>query len=106
MLFNDPYKMATGQVDKMKHLNYDLGGESDEGYLNQWWDEENMVGYDFTDEGFINHMKNVYANLKKAGMRGLMFDYPESTAWAFNGGFDDKYATTASAYRNMLETGL
>jgi len=103
MLFNDPYKMATGQVDKMKHLNYDLGGESDEGYLNQWWDEENMVGYDFTDDRFINHMKNVYANLKKAGMRGLMFDYPESTAWAFNGGFDDKYATTASAYRNMLK---
>ena len=102
MLFNDPYKLATGQVDKMKHLNYDLGGESDEGYLNQWWDEENMVGYDFTDEGFIKHMKNVYANLKKAGMKGLMFDYPESTAWAFNGGFDDKYATTALAYRNML----
>jgi hypothetical protein len=102
MLFNDPYRMATGQVDKMKRLNYDLGGESAEGYLNQWWDEENLVGYDFTDEGFINHMKNVYSNLKNAGMRGLMFDYPESTAWAFNGGFDDKYATTASAYRNML----
>ncbi|MBK7711967.1 MAG: hypothetical protein IPJ37_14120 [Bacteroidales bacterium] len=103
MLFNDPYRMATGQADKMKHLNYDLGGESDEGYLNQWWDEENMVGYDFTDEEFINHMKNVYKNLKNAGIRGLMFDYPESTAWAFNGGFDDKYSTTASAYRNMLE---
>jgi hypothetical protein len=103
MLFNDPYRMATGQVDKMKRLNYDLGGESDEGYLNQWWDEENMVGYDFTDEGFVNHMKKVYADLKKAGMKGLMFDYPESTAWAFNGGFDDKYSTTASAYRNMLK---
>ena len=103
MLFNDPYKIATGQADKMKHLNYDLGGESGEGYLNQWWAEENMVGYDFTDEGFINHMKNVYANLKKAGIRGLMFDYPESTAWALNGGFEDKYATTALAYRNMLK---
>jgi hypothetical protein len=103
MLFNDPYKIATGQADKMKHLNYDLGGESSEGYLNQWWAEENMVGYDFTDEGFINHMKNVYANLKKAGIRGLMFDYPESTAWALNGGFEDKYATTALAYRNMLK---
>jgi hypothetical protein len=102
MLFNDPYKMATGQVDRLKRLNYDLGGESDEGYLNQWWDEENMVGYDFTDTGFIAHMKNVYGNLKKAGMKGLMFDYPESTAWAFEGGFDDRYATTALAYRNML----
>ena len=103
MLFNDPYKMATGQVDKLKHLNYDLGGESDEGYLNQWWEEENMVGYDFTDKGFIDHMKTVYANLKKAGIKGLMFDYPEATAWAFEGGFDDKYATTASAYRDMLK---
>ena len=103
MLFNDPYKLATGQADRLKHLNSDLGGESDEGYLNQWWDEENMVGYDFTDTGFISHMKDVYAKLKKAGIRGLMFDYPESTAWDFEGGFDDKYATTASAYRNMLK---
>jgi hypothetical protein len=102
MLFNDPYRMVTGQADKMKHLNYDLGSESNEGYLNQWWDEENMVGYDFTDSGFIDHMKSVYANLKKAGIKGLMFDYPESTAWALNGGFEDRYATTAAAYRNML----
>ena len=103
MLFNDPEKMATGQTDRLKHLNYDLGGESEDGYLNQWWDEENMVGYDFTDTGFIAHMKSVYANLKKAGIKGLMFDYPESTAWAFEGGFDDKYSTTASAYRTMLK---
>jgi hypothetical protein len=102
MLFNDPHRLATGQVDKMKHLNYDLGGESDEGYLSQWWDEDNMAGYDFTDTGFLTHMKSVYGNLKKAGIRGLMFDYPESTAWAINGGFDDKYSTTARAYRNML----
>ncbi len=103
MLFNDPYKMATGQADIMKHLNYDLGGESDEGYLNQWWEEENLVGYDFTDKGFTDHMKTVYANLKKAGIKGLMFDYPEATAWDYEGGFDDKYATTAFAYRNMLK---
>jgi hypothetical protein len=102
MLFNDPYKLATGQTDRLKHLNYDLGGESDEGYLNQWWDEENMVCYDFTDKGFVQHMKDVYSNLRKSGLKGLMFDYPESTAWAFEGGFDDKYATTASAYREML----
>lgn len=102
MLFNDPYRMATGQADRLKHLNYDLGRESAEGYLNQWWDEENMVGYDFTDTGFVAHMKNVYANLKKAGIKGLMFDYPEATAWDFEGGFDDSHATTASAYRNML----
>jgi hypothetical protein len=102
MLFNDPYRLATGQTDKMKHLNYDLGGESEEGYMNQWWDEENMSGYDFTDEGFIAHMNKVYANLKQAGIKGLMFDYPEVTAWAFNGGFENRYATTAQAYRNVF----
>ncbi len=103
MRFNDPYKMATGQIDHMKRLNYDLGSESEEGYLNQWWDEENMVGYDFTDQGFINHMNNVYTNLRKAGIKGIMFDYPEATAWAFDGGFDDKFSTTGGAYRNMLK---
>jgi hypothetical protein len=102
MLFNDPYRLATGQTDYLKHLNYDIGGESGEGYLNQWWDEENLVCYDFTDEGFVKHMKNVYSNLKNAGIKGLMFDYPESTGWAFEGGFDDKHSTTASAYRTML----
>jgi hypothetical protein len=103
MLFNDPYRLATGQTDKMKRLNYDLGGESEEGYMNQWWDEENMTCYDFTDESFVDHMKSVYANLKNAGMSGLMFDYPEATAWAFNGGFEDKYSTTAGAYRNVFK---
>jgi hypothetical protein len=103
MLFNDPYRLAAGQVDKMKHLNYDLGGESKEGYLNQWWDEENMNCYDFTDEGFINHMKQVYADLKNAGIKGIMFDYPEATAWAYYGGFENKYATTAWAYRNVFK---
>ncbi len=72
MLFNDPYRMATGQVDKMKRLNYDLGGESDEGYLNQWWDEENMVGYDFTDAGFIDHMKKCLCESEKC--RNKRFD--------------------------------
>jgi hypothetical protein len=106
MLFNDPHRLATGQVDKMKHLNYDLGGESGEGYLNQWWDKENLTGYDFTDEGFINHMKKVYANLKNAGIKGIMFDYPEATAWAFDGGFEDRHSTTAWAYRNVFRLAL
>ena len=103
MLFNDLNRLVTGQADKMKRLNKDLGGESNEGYLRQWWAEEDLVCYDFTDEGFISHMKNVYSKLKDAGIRGLMFDYPESTAWALDGGFEDKHATTAWAYRNMLK---
>jgi hypothetical protein len=38
-----------------------------------------------------------------AGIRGIFFDYPENTAWAYEGGFEDKHATTALAYRNMFQ---
>ncbi|OEK09649.1 hypothetical protein A8C32_13185 [Flavivirga aquatica] len=56
--------------------------------------------YDFTDKGFISHMNDVYANLKSGGLKGIKFDYP-FTGWAYDGGFEDKYATTTSAYRNI-----
>jgi hypothetical protein len=64
--------------------------------------------YDFTDTGFVAHMKRVYKNLHDAGIAGAMFDYPY-TAWAHYGGMDDKYATTGSMYRKVFElatTGL
>ena len=69
-----------------------------------WWyrDSIPLWGYDFTDPDFIRHMREVYANFKSGGIRGLMYDYP-STGWAFDGGFEDKYATTASAYRNIFK---
>jgi hypothetical protein len=69
-----------------------------------WWygDGLPLWGYDFTDPDFLAHMREVYANLKSGGIAGLMYDYP-STGWAFNGGFEDKQATTASAYRNIFK---
>jgi len=62
-----------------------------------WWygDAMPLWGYDFTDPYFVRHIREVYANFKNGGIRGLMYDYP-STGWAFDGGFEDKYATTAS----------
>ena len=57
-------------------------------------------GYDYTDPGFIRHMREVYANLRSGGVKGLMFDYP-SQGWV-NGGMEDKYATAARAYRNIF----
>jgi hypothetical protein len=101
MLFNDPYKISMDHIDRLKH-NCDIGKELS-GYLNQWWSEFNMYGYDFTDPEFIGHMKNVYTNLKKAGIKGIMYDYPEATGWAFAGGFEDKHSTTANAYRNIFK---
>ncbi len=58
--------------------------------------------YDYTDPGFIDHLKNVWSNLRNGGVKGVMFDYPE-TAWIEKGGFENKYATTASAYRNVFQ---
>jgi hypothetical protein len=86
ILFNDPFKPRSD------------GGCG-------WWNNgkgDPYWSYDYTDTGFIRHMKEVYQNLKNGGVKGVKFDYPE-TGWAFDGGFDDRYATTASAYRNIYK---
>ena len=67
-----------------------------------WGYNNPMLSYDFTDPGFISHMQKVYANWKEGGIKGMMFDYPH-TAWVADGGFEDKFATTASAYRKMFQ---
>lgn len=73
--------------------------------VKEWWhhrdDYPAQVSYDFTDLGFLNHLKEVYLNLKAGNIGGLMFDYP-ITGWNAEGGFEDKYATTAYAYRNIF----
>ncbi|MFA6129286.1 MAG: hypothetical protein WC699_18445 [Bacteroidales bacterium] len=61
-----------------------------------------LVTYDATDPGFQSHMRNVWAYLKEAGLGGVKFDYPD-IAWRPEGGFEDKYATTASAYRTWFQ---
>jgi len=68
-----------------------------------WWGTTEPLywSYDFTDPGFLNHMKEVYANFRSGGIKGLMFDYP-STAWDYEGGFENPYATTSSAYRDVF----
>ena len=62
---------------------------------------QSTIGYDFTDPGFQEHMREVYRNLREGGVRGLMFDYP-GTAWDEEGGFEDDYATTALNYINAF----
>ncbi len=59
------------------------------------------VRYDFTDPGFRDHCRKVWQRLRKAGLRGVKFDYPE-TAWAHGGGFEDRSFTTVSAYRELF----
>ncbi len=60
-----------------------------------------LVSYDYTDPDFQAHMRNVWSRLRKDGMRGIKFDYPES-GWRAEGGFEDRHATTASAYRESF----
>lgn len=81
MLYNQSYYKVENQLDRF-NANYGT--------------------YDFTDTGFVNHLKKVYKNLNNAGVVGMMFDYPH-TAWAPYGGMDDIYATTASHYRKVFE---
>ena len=61
-----------------------------------------MAIYDPTDVDFQKHMGKVWANLKDAGLAGVKFDYPD-VAWNASGGFENKYATTASAYRQWFQ---
>ncbi len=58
--------------------------------------------YDYTDPGFQRHLTKVWDNLENAGVKGVMFDYPE-TGWTTEGGFENDYATTTSAYRNIFK---
>lgn len=101
MLFNDPYRIINMPERFLQHVN--AVDNYDTGYFNHWWTDKMLWSYDFTDAGFISHMKRIYANLKEAGIKGIMYDYPEVTSYAFEGGFEDKHKTTAWAYRNMYQ---
>jgi len=60
-----------------------------------------LVTYDYTDPDFQKHTVATWQRLKQEGMVGIKFDYPE-TGWRPEGGFEDKHATTASAYREVF----
>jgi hypothetical protein len=60
-----------------------------------------FVRYDYTDKEFKQYTLAMWKRLRKDGMVGIKFDYPE-TAWN-SGGFEDSLATTTSAYRQMFQ---
>ena len=60
-----------------------------------------LVTYDYTDPGFRQHVQDTWKRLRKDGMVGIKFDYPE-TGWRPEGGFENKRATTAFAYREVF----
>jgi hypothetical protein len=92
LLFNNSHRCATDRP----------------GALDAWWCgmmHMPVWSYDFTDPGFQQHMREVYSAMQKGGIRGLMYDYP-ATGWAYEGGFENPYATTASAYRAIFQLAI
>lgn len=66
-------------------------------------------GPDYTDPDFIQHMAEVYANLKDAGIRSIFYDYAgqyhgKNFGYLLDqtGGFEDEHATAVEAYRNIF----
>ena len=94
MLFNKRYAWKGEPVDTL--------GEIFTSWNKTWTRNGRVVwGYDYTDPDFLDHMHQVYKNLKNGGIKGLMFDYPAS-GWAKAGGMEDEYSTTAAAYRTIF----
>jgi hypothetical protein len=60
------------------------------------------VTFDYTDKDFSEHFVKVWSAIREAGIRGVKVDYP-ATAWRPEGGFDDRYASTNSAYLRAFE---
>jgi hypothetical protein len=88
MLFNDSSevdKSTPGKNLKHKHPHH-----------------QPYVTYDYTDKEFSQHFLKAWSKLHEDGIRGVKVDYPE-TAWRPEGGFDDRHATTNSAYRRPFE---
>ncbi len=75
--------------------------DDNEFWGNAWLKSFRVWSYDYTDSAFVKHMQQVYASYKSGGIKGLMFDYP-ARGWAAGGGMEDKYATTARAYRDIF----
>ena len=61
-----------------------------------------LVTFDYTDPGFADHLRNVWGRLGKAGVAGVFFDYPNQAWIEEEGLFEDRQATTASAYRRVF----
>jgi hypothetical protein len=60
------------------------------------------IRYDYSSKGFQKHMQGVWARMRKAGLKGVKFDYPE-TGWNKDGGFEDPSYTTTRAYTKIYE---
>lgn len=96
-----PEHMLFNNATAWMHESYKRPLDDNEFWGNAWRKSFRVWSYDYTDPGFVRHMREVYAAYRSGGIKGLMFDYP-ARGWASGGGLEDEYATTASAYRNVF----
>ncbi|MES2775083.1 MAG: hypothetical protein V4722_12925 [Bacteroidota bacterium] len=82
------------------HPEWMLGNDISQLHLYHRHHQPN-VRYDYTDKGFQAHTLSMWQRLRKDGMAGIKFDYPE-TAWNPQGGYDDPLATTTSSYTTLF----
>ncbi len=91
MLFNDGSEVDKTTPEWVPHRNRRQKHQHHQPY----------VTYDYTDKEFSKHFVKVWSKLRQDGIRGVKVDYP-ATAWRPEGGFDDRHATTNSAYRRAF----
>lgn len=96
-----PEHMLFNSATAWKHPSYERPLDDDNFWGNAWTKSFHVWSFDYTDPGFVKHVQEVYANFRKGGIKGLMFDYP-ARGWASGGGMEDPYATTARAYRDIF----
>jgi hypothetical protein len=63
MLFNDPYRPYNSKQTQRLLQESSYYNPFGDGYSRHWWSDVQLWGYDFTDSGFIAHVKNVYHHL-------------------------------------------
>jgi hypothetical protein len=90
-----------------QYMLFNDNTEVDKRVPNKTWKNKHphnqpYVTYDYTDKAFSEYFVKAWRTLRDDGIRGVKVDYPAS-AWRPEGGFDDRYATTNSAYRRAFE---
>ena len=94
MLFNDAHRYMLNKQGQRQTEAHAIRGKIYGAMVQE--------SYDYTDRDFVRHLKDVYANLRRGGVKGVFYDYPDR-AFPARGGMEDRYATATAAYRNVFD---
>ena len=94
MLFNDAHRYILNKKGQRQKEGHAIRGKIYGAMVQE--------SYDYTDSDFKRHLNEVYANLRKGGVKGVFYDYPDR-AFPARGGMEDRYSTATAAYRNVFD---